>query len=328
MNQKYLKLMILFFVFLSFQGIIKGTSQGINDRIVNRDNYVIRFPNGGPNLQFYLKNDENQTQQQYRYTLSWSSLVEYTDLNNNGIFDKSDDTEVFSLNLKTLNFNFTEVPVNLTGINSETVTGKHFEFYANFNHNGINGNIGIIVGWWNGFVKQPYGNTFINISQNQSKYIFTVNNWKFTSSQNRLALLVDVVTTTPLNKYKLYSFANGTFSMLTANNPDGKGHRGGVIDNPSSVLVDSNFQQSNTSVRGNGVTIDLQYSFPSFSSSLVYDPTYSAVSVPNLPTSGNIDSSIVTSNQTTNGLPGFETQILVLSLLLVVGIKTRKRFLQ
>ena len=63
--------------------------------------------------------------------------------------------------------------------------------------------ISIAVDWWDGNVKIPYAGESILINQKESKFSFAISNWNFATAGNRLALLVEIVTTTPIEKYAI-----------------------------------------------------------------------------------------------------------------------------
>lgn len=270
-----IKIVGLIFILCFIVGIPAYSQQ----RVV-RPTMVIDFPNGGPNFQFYNKIDENDTQSRWRYSLIWDSIIEYSDSNHNGIFDKGIDTLVRNISLSDLNFSFVKVQANLTGINNQLVTGSQLEFHGNFSVDSTLCFVNIIIGWWNDAVLHPYGSKFIKIDVSQAKYSFELDNWTFKSSNNRLAVLTEITTSTNLDSYDITKYNNGTFSMITKTDPDGKGNRGGIITNPNTTLIDENtFETSSSSVIQENNQLSMQYSFPYFNKSILYDPTYSAIAV-------------------------------------------------
>lgn len=301
-----------------------ATNQANNDVIITRNTYILRFVNGGPDVTFYNKIDVNDSQSRYRYTIQWGSLTEFKDNNNNGIYDNGSDTKVSSLNLNTLQFTSQKVSdINIQ--NGNKINGTDFEFNSTFTQNGQKGNLSIIYSWWNStFVVHPYGNTGSSITVNsyQSKYSFVISGWKFSSPNDRLALDATIHTSNSLSGYNVLFYKNGTLSMITKNNPDGKGFRGGIIDNLDQAYNNNQLSPVNISVRQSGVNLFMQYAFSAFNGTLLYDPTYSAVSSVSAP-SGSGASTIGNSNP----LPDFTygTALIGFFMIGIILIKIRKR---
>jgi hypothetical protein len=314
--------MFIFIVFLILFSVIPGISQ---DKVV-RPSIVINFPDNGPDLQFYNRIDENDTLNRWRYTIHWNNLIEYTDSNLDGIFDSSTDTLEKNVSIQDIDFYSIKTPKNLTGINDEVVTGSQLDFYGNVSVQSKLSFVTISIGWWNGVVLHPYGTEFIKVDSSQSKYSITLENWTFASPTNRLALLMSIDTTTNKSSYDINQYSNGTVSMLTKENPDGRGKRGGIINNPNITFVDeTEFKPMNVSLKSSVDEITIQYSFPSFSYQLLYDPTYAAVAfVANSQTSYNTDSS--NSQNTTTPIFGFEyISIIVIMFSTILRIKKRQK---
>ncbi len=302
---------LLGLMILSMMMISIGQAQ---QRVV-RPSMVIDFPDGGPNFRFYNKIDENDTLSRWRYSLVWHNIIEYSDTNQNGIFDNGTDTLVRNISIQNIDFNFAKVGRNLTSPTNEIVTGSQMEFHGNGTIDSTMFFLTITIGWWNGVALHPYGSQFIKVDESQAKYSIEISNWNFKSQNNRLSILASIVTTTNLDSYDVTKYSNGTLSMITKNNPDGKGKRGGIIDNPNMTLIDNNtFKQMNTSISQTKNDIDIQYSFPSFTDSLLYDPTYSAVAT----VAGT------THNSTTAGVPGFELFSLFMTVVTIKLIKKKK----
>ncbi|MHA1992824.1 MAG: Loki-CTERM sorting domain-containing protein [Candidatus Hodarchaeales archaeon] len=136
--------------------------------------------------------------------------------------------------------------------------------------------------------------------------------------------MVELVTTTPLKNYHIANLPNGTFGLITKDNEDGKGHRGGIINNPTEVEMDGEIKTVKTSAKNNGVTIDLQYNFPSFSESLYYDPVYAAVAT-NEVLSEFETNGINTNTSDDSGIPGFSIDLILFSAVVITLIKIQKR---
>jgi hypothetical protein len=299
---------ILLISIISATGTVGQTQ---NDIIEKRDNYVIRFVRGGPDLQFFLRADENDSGSQFRYTLKWKELVEYSDSDSNGLFDNTIDDKISSKDLTSLNFDYRSIWGELHNKDGKITPGRQFNFSSSFSQGINNAKFSIAVDWWDDDVELSYAGEMLKVSQKESKFSFSLTGWGFASPNNRIALLVEIDTTTPIEKYAVATFDNGTFGMLTKENVDGKGHRGGIIKNPLKVELDNSIANVNTSVSNNGVSLDFQYSFPSFSESLFYDPSYAAVSVPNL-SEEFLESDNVDQDQ---GVPGFEFEIFFVSII-------------
>ena len=78
---------------------------------VTRSTIVIDFP-GGPDFQFYRLMDANDSQNRWRYTLHWDSIVEYNDTNGNGLFDSSVDAIAKNVSFSTIEFSFAKFSAN------------------------------------------------------------------------------------------------------------------------------------------------------------------------------------------------------------------------
>lgn len=309
---------------------MSATTGGVvgEDRLVRRQNIIIRFPNGGPDLQFYGKVDENDTNQRWRYTLAWQELLEYEDTNQNGAYDPLNDTLVHQVNLRTLTYDFSSPVVNLTGISGEMVTGRHFEFVGSFLLNSTEVEVRLLAGWWEGAVLHPYGNDTVVVGEQEAKFAVEVTGWSFSNQTNRLALVVQVLTTTPVAKYDVSYHTNGTFSMITKEDPDGMGKRGGIINNPSKVFLDNeSWGEVNLAVGQNSSSVQLQYNFGAFTESLLYDPTYSAVAsvVGMTTTTGDItgDTETNVGEDDNTAIPGFLVPMLGVALVVLRRLPRR-----
>lgn len=292
-------------------------AQGNQDRVITSGSLTIRLRAGGPDLQFYSTTDAEDSQLRWRYQLSWKELIEFTDVDGDGLYTPGTDTKVGTVNINTLNFDQTEKNVTATGVESGSVDGKELDFVANFTYNSQQGSFILTVAWYDDAVVIPYGSGDITVEKGQSKYSVTISDWAFENISNRLAFMVDVMTTTNLGSYNFELFDNGTLSMITKENPDGKGKRGGIIHNPSTAIIDSEEQTDvvNSSLTVSGNKIDLQYSFSAFESTLFYDPTFSAVvTVTDTETDTNSD-------DTSQSLPGFELTFLFLNVIVIAGIR-------
>ena len=286
---------------------------------VIRPSMVIDFPSGGPNFRFYNKIDENDTMNRWRYTIVWNSIVEYSDTNQNGIFDNGIDTVVRNVSIQDINFSFNKLQANLTGLSNQLVTGKELQFQGNTTLDSTLSYIKITIGWWNDAVLHPYGSKFIKVGVSQSKYSIELDNWNFKSMNNRLAVLTFIKTTTSLDSYNITDYKNGTISMITKTNPDGKGNRGGIINNPNVTLIDNDiFKPMNLSNQVMNDQINLQYSFPSFNKSLLYDPTYASVAT--IPASNQQS----TSQNNTPGIKGFGFLYIFMTIPIIILIKKKK----
>ena len=304
-NMKKITLAFSFLIIVSLGFLGPVSSQ---QRVV-RPTMVIDFPSNGPNFQFFNKIDENDTQSRWRYSLLWNNIIEFSDTNQNGIFDSSSDTVVRNISIQNIDFTYTKVPMNLTGVNDEIVTGSEFIFLGNGTIDNTQFFVTIKIGWWNGVALHPYGSNYIKVNQNEAKFSIALENWTFNSLQDRLAIMTSIRTTTSLNSYDITKYQNGTLSMITKNNPDGKGKRGGIINNPNVTLIDSDsLKPLNMAVSNTTNELSIQYSVPFFNHTMLYDPTYSAVAtVP-------IGSDQTTTSSKTSGVPGFD----IISILLLV----------
>ena len=291
-----------------------------SQNIVIRPTIVIDFPNSGPDFQFYRLLDANDSQNRWRYTIHWDSIIEYNDSNQNGIFNPSQDIISKNISFNKIDFSFSKLSANLTGLQDQVVTGSKMRFYGNLSLNKKLCFITITIGWWNDAVLHPYGTKFIQVDTSQSKYSLNIENWTFSSISNRLAVLTSIETTTNKSSYDFTNYNNGTISMITKTDPDGNGKRGGIINNPNMSYIDSqSFEPMNMDFQGNSDRISLQYSFPSFNNSLLYDPTYSAVA--------EVAGTRATTSKLTNSLNSFEVLGLA-GMLLVIGVlkKWKRKF--
>lgn len=271
------KRIIISFTFISF---VLFASPAFSQSKIIRPTIVIDFPNNGPDFQFYRLLDVNDTQSRWRYTIHWDSIIEYSDTDQNGIFNSSIDTIVRNISFSDINFWFVKKSANLTGVQNQVVSGSKMLFTGNDSIGNNVFSVIISIGWWNDVVNIPYGNNSITVTPSQSKYSIAIKNWNFSSNSDQLAVLTSIETTTNITSYDFTNYGNGTVSMITKKDPDGNGKRGGIIDNPKVALIDNQSlkpAKMNFFVKNN--KINLQYSFPYFKQNILYDPAYSAIAI-------------------------------------------------
>jgi hypothetical protein len=167
-----------------------------------------------------------------------------------------------------------------------------------------------------------YADATFPVNANDVKYTIEVSNWPFASSTNKLqfglAMQTDTTDTAGTNTIKTKS------DVTSASVAVG----GAVIETPLLAIIDDTVSTNVlTSTYGNGTGI--QFTFPSFAKSLVYDPTVdtsgnrdtSSFSSSTADSSGTTvvggDASLVTPDTTYNGQFNI---FLVLCLLVAVGV--------
>ncbi|RYE14853.1 MAG: hypothetical protein EOP45_19115 [Sphingobacteriaceae bacterium] len=122
-----------------------------------------------------------------------------------------------------------------------------------------------------------FANSTFPVNANDVKYTISVSNWPFVSTTNMLQFGLTMRTNT--------TGSTGTNTVKTKTNPTSASIAvgGAIINAPLSAIIDDNVTNNVlTSTYGNGSGI--QFNFPSFAKSLVYDPTIDTSGTTNIST--------------------------------------------
>jgi hypothetical protein len=111
-------------------------------------------------------------------------------------------------------------------------------------------------------VLSSYGNTTVTIPENTLKFTVSISGWQFANSNNTLTFGATLVVTG----------TGATTPTVVSSSSNNKVYFGSSsIDLPTTAVIDGNSKSITATASADGSSI--QWVFPSFTHTLVYDPT-------------------------------------------------------
>ncbi|MFW9990791.1 MAG: hypothetical protein ACFFD4_01905 [Candidatus Odinarchaeota archaeon] len=264
-NRFFLLFMLIFFVNAPISAIAAQ-----DDLTLGNDRLTVKFEGNNPHIKFFLNKNENSSKSHYK--LIFGSLVEYSDSDSDGIYTSGKDGHVQTISLESIDFDHTGP--DSTADDGVTVT---------FNSSGFNQNmpdLSVLIRIY--FFKQTQelyitgtdtsGVTSIETVTVQGnaefKFDIEIRNWDFDVENNRLALIIKILANTA------FQHRGGDNETDTSNTIESKNNRERpYIEYPGTALADGEIVDVAAKLEEKGQQHQvLQFSFPSFSEELIYDP--------------------------------------------------------
>ncbi|MHA1167657.1 MAG: hypothetical protein ACTSRU_07535 [Candidatus Hodarchaeales archaeon] len=239
-----------------------------DDFILANSKLSVKFEGNNPHIKFFLNKNENSSKSHYK--LIFSSLIEYSDSDQDDIFTNGKDDQVESVSLESVNFEHVildntadgGVAVNFTSTSfcqcmPELTVIIRIYLYKQDKELYITGT-------------DSSGVTTIEtvtVEGNvELKFDVEIRNWPFSSENNRLALNIKILANTIFSRHGNDNITGGTIESQNS------GERP-YINYPDKAIADGEVVDVKADFTEKGVSNqDLQFNFPSFTNELIYDP--------------------------------------------------------
>lgn len=247
-------------------GLVIPAIAAQNDFSVANSKLTVKFEGDNPHIKFFLNKNENSTKSHYK--LIFGSLIEYNDSDQDGIFVNGKDDQVESLSLESIGFEHVGPDSTADGGMSVNFTSTSFSqsmpdltmvirvyLYKQNQELYITGTDSSGVTTVDTVTVE--GNT-------EFKFDVEIRNWSFSSENNRLALIIKILA----NSIFAHPSEDSNTTIESRNSRERP-----YISFPEKAIADGEVVDIKADFTEKGVNNqDLQFSFPSFTDELIYDP--------------------------------------------------------